>query len=132
MPVCSGIGGAGDGVPIWPESNGTPASSAAFAIDEANDVSFVDSTSVVSCAQAGATAAANRITARLRVANIMAVGVRRTRARAFCERHARDRGKAGEPSRRVHRESSRVITSGELLDVRPKLMPLALFHRYSP
>ena len=36
MPVCSGIGGAGDGVPIWPESNDTPASSAAFAIDAAS------------------------------------------------------------------------------------------------
>jgi len=52
MPVCSGIGGAGDGVPIWPESNDAAASTAAFATHEANDDASIESPTVVSCAEA--------------------------------------------------------------------------------
>jgi hypothetical protein len=96
MPVCSGIGGAGDGVAIWPESNDTAAAALAVFTDAANAVASVESASGVSCPHAGATAAIDRavtkhravaVMAVMAVIDVMAVDIRRRCARVFYGRH---------------------------------------------
>src|SRR3954464_10266001 len=106
MPVCSGIGGAGEGVPIWPASNDPRSAAPAVLTDAANAVASVDSTSGVCCAHAGATAAVNRITMKHRAVDVIAVSIGRTCARVVWRRH----DSAGEPEPSV---------------------ALSLFHQYS-